>query len=53
MQREAVRNVRLKLETFLASLDGLEDEPLIKAIRLVYPQRVSEAEPVDVTKNKP
>ena len=32
MQREAVRNVRLKLETFLASLDGLEDEPLIKAI---------------------
>ena len=32
MQREAVRNVRLKLETFLASLEGLEDEPLIKAI---------------------
>jgi biopolymer transport protein ExbD len=30
-----------------------EDQPLIKAIRLVYPQRVSEAEPVDVTKNKP
>ncbi len=27
-----------------------EDQPLIKAIRLVYPQRVSEAEPVDVTK---
>lgn len=32
MQREAVRSVRLKLETFLASLEGLEDEALIKAI---------------------
>ena len=32
MQREAVRSVRLKLETFLASLEGLDDEPLIKAI---------------------
>lgn len=30
-----------------------EDQPLIKAVRLVYPQRVSEAEPVDVTKKKP
>ena len=29
-----------------------EDQPLIKAIRLVYPQRVSEAEPVDVTKKQ-
>jgi biopolymer transport protein ExbD len=27
-----------------------EDKALIKAVRLVYPQRVSEAEPVDVTK---
>lgn len=27
-----------------------EDQPLIKAIRLVYPQRISEAEPVDLTK---
>jgi len=32
LQREAVRSVRLKLETFLDSLAGLEDEPLIKAI---------------------
>ena len=30
-----------------------EDQPLIKAIRMVYPQRVSEAEPVDVTKKQP
>ena len=29
-----------------------EDQPLIKAIRMVYPQRVSEAEPVDVTKKQ-
>ena len=28
----------------------LEDQELIKAVRLVYPQRISEAEPVDVTK---
>jgi biopolymer transport protein ExbD len=27
-----------------------EDQPKIKAIRLVYPQRISEAEPVDLTK---
>ncbi|WKZ65380.1 MAG: biopolymer transporter ExbD [Flavobacteriales bacterium] len=27
-----------------------EDKELIKAIRMVYPQRISEAEPVDVTK---
>lgn len=32
MQREAVRNVRLKLDSFLDSLEGLDDEPLIKAI---------------------
>jgi biopolymer transport protein ExbD len=30
-----------------------EDKDLIKAVRLVYPQRISEAEPVDVTKKKP
>lgn len=27
-----------------------EDKDLIKAVRLVFPQRISEAEPVDVTK---
>lgn len=32
MQRDAVRNVRAKLEHFLASLEGLEDEALIRAI---------------------
>ncbi|MBK8499894.1 MAG: biopolymer transporter ExbD [Flavobacteriales bacterium] len=30
-----------------------EDKDLIKAVRLVYPQRISEAEPVDLTKKKP
>lgn len=30
-----------------------DDKVLIKAIRMVYPQRVSEAEPVDLTKKKP
>ena len=30
-----------------------EDQERIKAIRMVYPQRVSEAEPVDLTKKKP
>lgn len=29
-----------------------EDQERIKAIRLVYPQRISEAEPVDLTKKK-
>jgi biopolymer transport protein ExbD len=29
-----------------------DDKDLIKAIRLVYPQRISEAEPVDVTKKQ-
>lgn len=28
-----------------------DDKPLIKAIRMVYPQRISEAEPVEVKKN--
>ncbi|MFN3874708.1 MAG: ExbD/TolR family protein [Flavobacteriales bacterium] len=30
-----------------------EDQDLIKAVRMVFPQRISEAEPVDLTKKKP
>jgi hypothetical protein len=30
-----------------------DDKAIIKAIRLVFPQRISEAEPVDVTKKNP
>ena len=41
-----------KFDRPFSSLDDKndDDKPLIKAVRLVFPQRISEAEPVEVKK---